>query len=170
MSTNGTTNGITKEGFTLIELAQVEKLGMAAYRAPSLLQPHRAREALADAHAGKIPPLIGYFSCLASPPIAKLVAQLGFDVILIDWEHSGMNAETMTQVGYNNMCGYFMLILLDGSRCSVHQRRKNHCICSVGTPNLALRQNSNVLIEFLAINTKALGLPSTRERVSSFLK
>jgi len=107
MSANGTTNGTTKGGVTPVEPAQVAKLGMAAYRAPSLLQPHRAREALADAHAGRIPPLIGYFSCLASPPIAKLVAQLGFDIILIDWEHSGMNAETMTQVGYINMCRFY---------------------------------------------------------------
>jgi 4-hydroxy-2-oxoheptanedioate aldolase len=114
MSANGTRDGTTNGGFTPIEPAQVAKLGMAAYRAPSLLQPHRAREALADAHAGRIPPLIGYFSCLESPPIAKLVAQLGFDIILIDWEHSGMNAETMTQVGYINMCGFFILILLDG--------------------------------------------------------
>jgi 4-hydroxy-2-oxoheptanedioate aldolase len=107
MSTNGTTNGTTKGGFTPIEPGQVAKLGMAAYRAPSLLQPHRAREALSDAHAGRIPPLIGYFSCLASPPIAKIVAQLGFDVVLIDWEHSAMNAETMTQVRYTKMCQSF---------------------------------------------------------------
>jgi hypothetical protein len=110
MSTNGTTNGITKGRFTPIEPAQVAKLGLAAYRAPSLLQPHRAREALADAHAGRTPPLIGYFSCLGSPPIAKIVAQLGFDIVLIDWEHSAMNAETMTQVRYIKICDYFMLI------------------------------------------------------------
>jgi hypothetical protein len=110
MPANGTTNGTTKGGFTPIEPAQVTKLGMAAYRAPSLLQPHRAREALADAHAGIIPPLIGYFSCLGSPPIAKIVAQLGFDIVLIDWEHSAMNAETMTQVRYIKICESFLLI------------------------------------------------------------
>ncbi|KAG0647337.1 2-keto-3-deoxy-L-rhamnonate aldolase [Hyphodiscus hymeniophilus] len=71
---------------------------MAAYRAPSLLQPHRAREALADAHAGRIPPLMGFFCGLASPPVAKLVAQCGWDVIWVDWEHSAMNVETMTQM------------------------------------------------------------------------
>ena len=76
----------------------VPQLGMAAYRAPSLFQPHRAREALADAHAGSIPPLIGYFCGLSSPAISKVVAQLGFDIIWIDWEHTAMSVETMTQV------------------------------------------------------------------------
>ena len=77
---------------------QALKLGMAAYRAPSLLQPHRAREALADAHAGRIPPLVGFFCGLACPPVAKIAAQCGWDIIWIDWEHSAMNVETMTQV------------------------------------------------------------------------
>lgn len=81
-----------------VDAADVAKLGMAAYRAPSLFQPHRAREALADAHAGKIKPILGYFMGLASPPIAKLVALFGFDLVWIDWEHSAMNVETMTQV------------------------------------------------------------------------
>lgn len=115
MSANVITNGTTKGAFTPVEPAQVAKLGMAAYRAPSLLQPHRTREALADAHAGRIPPLIGYFCCLAGPSITKVVAQLGFDAVLIDWEHSAMNPETMTQVGYTKMCGSFYTNLLDGS-------------------------------------------------------
>ncbi|KAM3072146.1 hypothetical protein ACMFMG_008604 [Clarireedia jacksonii] len=72
--------------------------GMQAYRAPSLLQPHRARDALRDAHDGKIPPLIGFFCGLASPPISKIAAQLGYDIVWIDWEHSAMNVETMTQM------------------------------------------------------------------------
>ena len=110
MSANETTNRTTKGGLTPVGPAQVAKLGMAAYRAPSLLQPHRAREALADAHAGRTPPLIGYFCCLAGPPIAKIVAQLGFDVVLIDWEHSAMNAETMTQVRYIKICESSILI------------------------------------------------------------
>ena len=76
----------------------VSKLGMAAYRAPSLFQPHRAREALADAHAGRIPPLIGYFCGLSSTAISKVAAQLGFDILWIDWEHAAMGVETMTQV------------------------------------------------------------------------
>lgn len=78
------------------------KLGMAAYRAPSLLQPHRLREAIRDAHDGKIAPLVGFYSGLASPPIAKLAAQFGFDVLWIDWEHSAMNVETMTQVRFSS--------------------------------------------------------------------
>ncbi|KUJ06158.1 Phosphoenolpyruvate/pyruvate domain-containing protein [Mollisia scopiformis] len=70
---------------------------MAAYRAPSLLQPHKARRAISDAHHGRIPPLIGFFSTLASLAITKLVAQLGFDFIWINWEHSNMSVETMTE-------------------------------------------------------------------------
>jgi 4-hydroxy-2-oxoheptanedioate aldolase len=75
-------------------------LGMAAYRAPSLLQPHRARQALADAHSGKIGPLVAFYCGLASPPIAKIVAQMGFDMVWIDWEHAAMGVETMNQVTY----------------------------------------------------------------------
>jgi 4-hydroxy-2-oxoheptanedioate aldolase len=84
MATNGTKSSASK--------------GMAAYRAPSLLQPHRARQALRDAHNGIIPPLIGFYCGLSSPPLAKVVAQLGYDMVWIDWEHSSCNVETMTQV------------------------------------------------------------------------
>jgi 4-hydroxy-2-oxoheptanedioate aldolase len=83
--------------------SQVSKLGMAAYRAPSLFQPHRAREALADAHAGRIPPLIGYFAGLSSTAITRVVAPFGYDVVAVDWEHSTLNVETMTQVNTGNM-------------------------------------------------------------------
>jgi hypothetical protein len=122
MSANGTTNGTAKGGFAPIEPAQVAKLGMAAYRAPSLLQPQRARE------AGRIPPLIGYFCCLAGPSIAKVVAQLGFDVVVIDWEHSAMNAETMTQVRYikisksvyTNLVRWFMMSSLSVKEKLLH--------------------------------------------------
>lgn len=95
MATNGITNGTAKtpEPWTL-----APTLGMAAYRAPSLLQPHRAREALADAHAGRIPPIVGFFCGLACPPVAKIAAQCGWDAVWIDWEHSAMSVETMTQV------------------------------------------------------------------------
>jgi len=89
---------INAKAATPVDPAEVAKLGMAAYRAPSLFQPHRAREAIADAHAGKIKPILGYFMGLASPPIAKLVALFGFDLVWIDWEHASMNVETMTQV------------------------------------------------------------------------
>ncbi|KAJ8064099.1 hypothetical protein OCU04_007934 [Sclerotinia nivalis] len=72
--------------------------GVLAYRAPSLLQPHRARDAIRDAHDGKIPPLIGFFIGLPSPPIAKVAAQLGYDCVWIDWEHTSMSVETMNQM------------------------------------------------------------------------
>jgi 4-hydroxy-2-oxoheptanedioate aldolase len=72
--------------------------GMAAYRASSLLQPHRARQAIADAHAGRIPPLIGFYCSWGSPPAAKVAAQLGYDFVWVDWEHAAMSVETMTQV------------------------------------------------------------------------
>lgn len=106
MATNGTSNGykngavkpIIKPNVKPIDYEQVPKIGMVAYRAPSLLQPHRAREAIADAHAGRIPPLVGFFCGLASPPVTKVAAQLGYDAIWIDWEHSACSVETMTQV------------------------------------------------------------------------
>ena len=84
MATNGTSNGNGTAGIARVDPEQVTKLGMAAYRAPSLLQPHRAQEALRDAHDGRIPPLIGFFCGLACPPVAKVVAQLGFDVVWIE--------------------------------------------------------------------------------------
>jgi hypothetical protein len=73
-------------------------MGMAAYRAPSLLQPYKARKAIIDAHAGRIPPLIGMFCALGCPQIVKLVAQMGFDFVWVEWEHAGMSVETMNQV------------------------------------------------------------------------
>lgn len=89
MAINGTvTNGV--------EAAKPH--GMAAYRAPSLLQPHRARQAIRDAHTGKIPPLTGFYCGVSSPALAKVVAQMGYDLVWIDWEHSSCNTETMNQV------------------------------------------------------------------------
>lgn len=72
--------------------------GVATYRVSSLLQPHNARQAIADAHMGRIPPLFGIFCAWASPPIAKVVAQLGFDFVWVEWEHASMSVEAMTQV------------------------------------------------------------------------
>ena len=66
--------------------------------APSLFQPHRARQAIKDAHEKKIPPLIGYYAGLAAVPITRWVSPMGFDFVWIDWEHSAMNIETMTTV------------------------------------------------------------------------
>ncbi|KAK3350213.1 Pyruvate/Phosphoenolpyruvate kinase-like domain-containing protein [Lasiosphaeria hispida] len=70
--------------------------GMQRYAAPSLFQPHRVREAIRDAHAKKIPPLMGYYSGLSSVPITRFLAPFGFDVVWIDWEHTSCNVETMT--------------------------------------------------------------------------
>lgn len=102
MQLNGATNGIPKRPKP-VDPKDVAKLGMAAYRAPSLFQPHRAREALADAHAGKIPPIVGFFMGLSCPPVAKMVAMFGFDLVWIDWEHAATNVETMTQIVHDIM-------------------------------------------------------------------
>lgn len=74
--------------------------GMAAYRAPSLFQPHRARQALRDAHEGKIPPMMGLYLGLSSIPTVRLVAPMGFDAVWIDWEHTSCNVETMTTMAH----------------------------------------------------------------------
>lgn len=71
---------------------------MAAYRAPHLHQPHKARQAVRDAHEGRISPLIGYFSGFGSAPVARVLALLGADFIFLDWEHCPMDVETMTAV------------------------------------------------------------------------
>ena len=71
---------------------------MTAYRAPSLFQPHRARQALRDAHEGKIAPLFGLYLGLSTVPTARFVAPFNFDVVWVDWEHSSCNVETMTTV------------------------------------------------------------------------
>ncbi|KAK3938473.1 Pyruvate/Phosphoenolpyruvate kinase-like domain-containing protein [Diplogelasinospora grovesii] len=69
---------------------------MRDYMGPTLFQPHRARQAIRDAHEKKIPPLIGYYAGLASVPITRWIAPMGFDYVWIDWEHSACNTETMT--------------------------------------------------------------------------
>ncbi|KAL9089983.1 MAG: hypothetical protein Q9165_005512 [Trypethelium subeluteriae] len=77
--------------------------GMSAYAASSLFQPHRARQAIRDAHSGKIPPLAGIYFGLSCPPVARFVAPIGFDTAWIDWEHSSCNVETMTQMVHETM-------------------------------------------------------------------
>ncbi|KAL6895376.1 Phosphoenolpyruvate/pyruvate domain-containing protein [Trichoderma longibrachiatum] len=72
--------------------------GMAAYAAPSLFQPHLARQAIRDAHKKKIPPLLGYYNGLGSLKVTRWLAPIGFDAVWVDWEHSSMNVETMTTV------------------------------------------------------------------------
>jgi 4-hydroxy-2-oxoheptanedioate aldolase len=95
-TTNGTTE-VTSNGAS----HAATPTDMRAYRAPSLLQPHRARDALRDAHEGRIPPLLVYFVMLSAPAIVKAVAQLGYDVVLIDQEHSPMNISEMTQMAHD---------------------------------------------------------------------
>ena len=72
--------------------------GMQAYRAPSLFQPHRARQAIRDAHAKRIPPLIGYYAGLSSVAITRFLAPLGYDMVWIDWEHTSCGVERITSV------------------------------------------------------------------------
>lgn len=87
-----------KMEFESTEYLQVATKGMAAYRAPSLTQPHRARQAIRDAYEGKTNPLIGYYCGISTVPTARVMAQLGADVVWIDWEHSSCGVETMTTV------------------------------------------------------------------------
>ncbi|KAF5007378.1 hypothetical protein FDECE_6309 [Fusarium decemcellulare] len=72
--------------------------GMAAYAAPSLFQPHRARQAIRDAHEKKIPPLLGYYAGLSALPLTRFFAPMNFDCVWIDWEHTSCNVETMTNM------------------------------------------------------------------------
>ncbi|EFW19032.1 hypothetical protein D8B26_007220 [Coccidioides posadasii str. Silveira] len=80
------------------EHKEVSVRGMQAYRAPSLLQPHRARQALRDAYEGKIGPLLGFYLAFPTVPTARIAAQLGADFVWVDWEHSSCGVETMTSV------------------------------------------------------------------------
>lgn len=74
---------------------------MRDYMGPSLFQPHRARQAIRDAHERRIPPLIGYYAGLAAVPITRWLAPMGYDYVWIDWEHSAMDVETMTTVRHS---------------------------------------------------------------------
>jgi hypothetical protein len=73
---------------------------MRDYMAPSLFQPSLARQAIRDAHEKRIPILAGYYAGLASVPITRWLAPMGFDFNWIDWEHSAMDIETMTTVSF----------------------------------------------------------------------
>ncbi|KAM6508561.1 hypothetical protein FSOLCH5_011557 [Fusarium solani] len=78
--------------------------GMAAYAPPLFFQPHRAREAIRDAHKKKIPPILGYYAGLSALPPSRLIgksrliAPMNFDAVFIDWEHTSCNVETMTNM------------------------------------------------------------------------
>lgn len=77
-----------------------EDMGLAAYAAPSLFQPHNARQAIRDAYERKIGPILCVYYGISSIPVARLLAPLGFDAVWIDWEHTSCNVETMTTVRY----------------------------------------------------------------------
>jgi 2-keto-3-deoxy-L-rhamnonate aldolase RhmA len=74
--------------------------GMLAYAAPSLFQPHNARQAIRDAYERKIPPILCVYYGISSIPVARLLAPIGFDAVWVDWEHTACNVETMTTVRY----------------------------------------------------------------------
>lgn len=108
--------------------------GMKAYMAPSLFQPHNARQAIRDAHEKKIPPLIGYYAGLSSIPITRYLAPMGYDVVWIDWEHTSCNVETMTTVRQTLYRELFVVrekqwltvVAKDGPRSHVHERWAHH--------------------------------------------
>ncbi|KAJ0296526.1 hypothetical protein COL516b_011554 [Colletotrichum fioriniae] len=64
------------------EYKSASSQGMAAYAAPSLFQPHKARQAIRDAHAKKISPLLCYYAGLSSIPITRYLAPMGFDAMV----------------------------------------------------------------------------------------
>lgn len=84
-------------------LPDTKSHSMVAYRASSLFQPHRARQALIDAHEGRIPPLIGLYLGLSTVPTARFIAPFGFDAVWVDWEHSSCGVETMTTMVHEIM-------------------------------------------------------------------
>src|ERR1700742_5156411 len=107
--------------------------GMQKYRAHSLFQPHRARQALRDAHEGKIPPLQGYYFGLSSPQYARVIAPMGFDMAWIDWEHSSCNVETMTDVCSSATFSFMFLLIdcIDGTHDFFYERRQDYSYRSV---------------------------------------
>ncbi|KAF7504216.1 hypothetical protein GJ744_002589 [Endocarpon pusillum] len=99
--------------------------GMLDYQAPSLFQPHRARQAIRDAHEGKIGPLVGIYLGLSSIPVARHIAPFGFDAAWIDWEHSSCNVETMTTMVHE-------LMFMSGGRTIPFVRIPGHDHAAVG--------------------------------------
>lgn len=73
-----------KIGFESTDYMQVATKGMAAYRAPSLTQSHKARQAIRDVYEGKINLLIDYYCGISTIPTARVMAQLGADLVWID--------------------------------------------------------------------------------------
>jgi 4-hydroxy-2-oxoheptanedioate aldolase len=91
--TNGATNGN----------GSAKPADMRAYMAPSLFQPHNARQAIRDAHNRVIPPLLAVYYGVSSVHFARFLAPLGFDAVWIDWEHTSCNVETMTTMVHETM-------------------------------------------------------------------
>ncbi|OQE47451.1 hypothetical protein PENCOP_c001G05743 [Penicillium coprophilum] len=106
------------------EHLEVSTRGMQAYRAPSLLQPHKARQALLDAYEGRIGPLIGFYLALPTVPTARIAAQLGLDFVWVDWEHSPCGIETMTNVVH-----------------AIHECSEGRCMAFVRVPG---HEHSNI--------------------------
>ncbi|KAK9419075.1 putative Pyruvate/Phosphoenolpyruvate kinase-like domain-containing protein [Seiridium unicorne] len=98
---------------------------MLAYAAPSLFQPHNARQAIRDAHERKIAPLMCVFYGISSVPVARLLAPFGFDAVWIDWEHSSCNVETMTTIVHETM-------FMSGGRTIPFVRVPGHDHASIG--------------------------------------
>ncbi|KAL2144235.1 hypothetical protein VTI28DRAFT_9446 [Corynascus sepedonium] len=110
--------------------------GMKAYMAPSLFQPHNARQAIRDAHEKKIPPLIGYYAGLSSIPITRYLAPMGYDVVWIDWEHTSCNVETMTTMVHEAM-------FMSGGRTIPFVRVPGHDHAAIG---FALDAGASIVI------------------------
>ncbi|KAJ2901018.1 uncharacterized protein MKZ38_002144 [Zalerion maritima] len=105
--------------------AKVPTKGMAAYASTTFFQPHRAREAIRDAHAKTIPPLMGYYAGISSIPNTRFLAPMGFDAVWIDWEHSSCNVETMTTMVHDS-------IFMSGGRTIPFVRVPGHDHASIG--------------------------------------
>ncbi|AEO55750.1 hypothetical protein MYCTH_2299886 [Thermothelomyces thermophilus ATCC 42464] len=110
--------------------------GMRAYMAPSLFQPHNARQAIRDAHEKKIPALIGYYAGLSSIPITRYLAPMGYDVVWIDWEHTSCDVETMTTMVHETM-------FMSGGRTIPFVRVPGHDHAAIG---FALDAGASIVI------------------------
>ncbi|KAL2173304.1 Pyruvate/Phosphoenolpyruvate kinase-like domain-containing protein [Thermothelomyces heterothallicus CBS 202.75] len=110
--------------------------GMRAYMAPSLFQPHNARQAIRDAHEKKIPTLIGYYAGLSSIPITRYLAPMGYDVVWIDWEHTSCDVETMTTMVHETM-------FMSGGRTIPFVRVPGHDHAAIG---FALDAGASIVI------------------------
>jgi 4-hydroxy-2-oxoheptanedioate aldolase len=116
--------------------------GMSAYAAPSLFQPHRARQAIRDAHEKKIPPLLGYYAGLSSLPLIRHLAPMGFDSVWIDWEHTSCNVETMTNMVHE-------AIFMSGGKTIPFVRVPGHDHAAIG---YALDAGASIVIPQVSLN------------------